>query len=111
MNISLTLISNPLLFPIFALYGFFYKNIKEALVMNSKGSFHTGYNILYLLNFYFISSIIETTLIKFGIVGYFIYICFVPYVLCFNHVLFKEIFLDIPPNKSIARSKTSIVFT
>lgn len=106
MNMSLTLVSNPLLFPIFALYGFFNINIKKALVMNSKGSFHTGYNVLYLLNFYFISSIIETALIKLGVVGYFVFICFVPYFLCFNHVLFKEIYLDIPPNKSLATSKS-----
>lgn len=106
VNMSFSLVSNSLLFPIFALYGFFNKNIKEALSMNSKGSFHTGYNILYLLNFYFISSIIESTLIKFGIIGYFAFICFVPYFLCFNHVLFKEIYLDIPPNKSLATSKS-----
>jgi hypothetical protein len=106
VDTSLSLVSNPLLFPFFALYGFFNKNLKEALKINSEGSFCTGNNILYLLCFLFLFAIIENTLISLGVIGYLIFIFFLPYALCFNHVLFKEIYLDIPPNKSIATSKS-----
>lgn len=105
IDISLSLVSNPLLFPFFALYGFFNKNIKEALIMNSEGGFRTGNNLLYLLGFLFFFGTIENITTSLGVIGYLIFIFFVPYALCFNHVLFKEIYLDIPPNKSIATSK------